>query len=175
MIALSELLKDPVYKEYFLAVPKFRTKALRKPKFRVYVQLKGETVWRGKDAETYPEAFQIIKKYLKAGTLHDGAICCKSHASNPPMRNVRLKGQYKLDSKGKKVQVTKRVVWQAKLDGNDPDYQRWCPYCRRPTAFKYFVKHHALNYLGDGMSIDPELRRCVICGSSERLIDGTHR
>lgn len=173
MITLPELLKDPHYKEFFLTVPKFHTKAVKRPSYRLYVQLKGETKWRVKEFAKYSEAFTEVKRLLKAGRLHDGAICCKSHPTPVFMRNVRIKGQYRLDSKGKRVQMTRRVPWQPTLDVLDPDYQRWCPHCRRPTAFKYFSKHHALNYLN--LDIDPELRRCVICGASERLIDGIHR
>lgn len=172
LITLPELLEDPIYKDYFLAVPKFRGK---KPKYRLYVQLKGQTQWRSRDYDKYSDAFNTLKKYLKANKVHDAAICCKSRPSLPPQRTVRLKGKYRIDSQGKRVQVTARTAWKPKVDGADSDYHIWCGYCRRPTAFRYYSKHHALMKVMRTMGqplVNPSVRRCVICGSSEELVMG---
>ena len=80
------------------------------------------------------------------------------------------------NSRGQKVQVTQRVVWQPPFDVGDTHDYLWCPYCRRYTAFEYYEAHHALNYLRKlGIVIDPSERRCHICGASERLISPVRR
>lgn len=170
MITIVELLKDPVYKQFFLSVPKINGP------FRLYLQLDNDRRWRAKDFSKYSDAFKLFKKLHQEGRVHDAAICSKKQGGQPPMRTVKVRNSYTINSRGEKVQVTRRVVWEPQLDMNDPDFHRWCPYCRRPTAFKYFAKHHALNHLvAKGITIDSEIRRCVICGSSERLIEGPKR
>jgi hypothetical protein len=50
----------------------------------------------------------------------------------------------------------------------------WCAFCRRPTVFLYFEKHHfdrvILRTLGMLASEYRTLRRCSVCGTPEREV-----
>jgi RNase P subunit RPR2 len=45
----------------------------------------------------------------------------------------------------------------------EDEEHHWCKYCRRPTVFKYYTSHKRLG------TVDPWVRRCCICGASERI------
>jgi hypothetical protein len=175
LLTIHELLKDKQYKEFFLKQPQMPTIFQRNPQltpWRVYIQRETDGPWAKKDLHTYTEAFELFRRFKP--NIHDASITCRSVAFAPPYRFVRVRGQYReVVRKGKKttVQVTKLVVWKPKLPPEEGAH-KWCTYCRRPTIFRYFSKHHAL---GD-MSISQEHLRCSICGIREdgmpRLIRG---
>ena len=163
---MSELVKDPVYKRFLQTKPKLPKVARNRggilsPPWVVYVQREVGGNWGKREFWKYSEAFKFLKKALKLG-VHDAALNCKRVAFDPPTRFVRIKGKFVVGSDGVRRQATKQVVWKPKLDGSDPDHE-WCMYCRRPTEFKYFRRHKALP------AIDPTVRRCCICGASERI------
>lgn len=166
MLTINDLLEDPHYKEYFLKVPKLpATSATSKP-WRVYLQLRGpdgKAVWGQRDFHTYPEAFAFFKRKRKAGVVLDGAIHCRRSSFGPPVRWAKIRGKFINGH-----QAMKQIDWQPQLDPNDAADYRWCPWCRRPTAFQYYTKHRALRLMV-GIGVDPSLRRCHICGASERI------
>lgn len=163
MISIHELLEDKTYKEFFLNQPRmprvYRDQGM-KP-WRLYVQLDQDGKWLKKDAPTYFEAFKLFKKYRP--DAHDATIMSRSIAFPPPHRHVRIKGKFQVNSRGQKSQVTKLIVWRPRLDGSEIPH-RWCCYCRRPTIFRWFSKHHAF---GKDMPFDPSALRCTICGVRE--------
>lgn len=166
MIQMSELVRDPVYKKYLQTKPKLPAIArsrrmMATPPWVVYVQREVAGPWGKREFWKYSEAFNFMKRALKLG-VHDAAINCKRLGFDPPTRFVRIKGKYVLGSDGVKRQATKEVPWKPRLDGSDPDHE-WCMYCRRPTEFKYYRKHKRLT------TIDTTVRRCCICGASERI------
>lgn len=170
MLTIHDLLEDSRYKEFFCKVPKLpdHLTESRLP-WRLYVQYKGDHRWRTKDFPTYQAAFKALKKLLPRA--HDAAINCKAFPHQPPLREVRIKGKYFTGADGKKQQVTKLVKWKARIPDGEYEEHHWCPYCRRPTVFQHFTRHHALsNKKTAGIPIDPTLRRCSICGTSERLV-----
>lgn len=176
MLSLPELLEDPIYKEFFCTPPRLPKRVKHPTPWRLFVQRKEDHKWASKDFPTYAAAFKAYKKLSKRGIVRDAAINCRSFSFSPPMRTVRVKGKFVIDSSGERVQVTRRIVWEPKLDVADSKDYQWCPYCRRHTAFDFYTSHHALNYLKpSGIIIDPSERRCHICGASERLINPASR
>lgn len=170
MIPLSTLLEDPDYKEFFLKVPKLPAvvySANQAPPWRLYVLLKGDKNWRRKDFPAYAPAFKHLKRLLKSGKVEDAAINCRRFTSPPPLQSIRVRGKYVVGSDGVRRQVVKRVEWKPRYTRDDFEDHTWCPYCRRPTVFRYYARHHAMADLG--IAIDPSVQRCCICGASSRI------
>ena len=168
MMTMSELLEDKAFREYMLKVPKTypvsRSEHLS-PMWVVYVQKTTDGPWRRKAFRKYKEAFKFMRKAMKLG-YHDVAINNKRLDYDPPMRFVRIKGRYIVGSDGVKRQVTKKVPWKPRLPADEEAHQ-WCRFCRRPVIFKRYSKHHAMPQFGNNISWD--VRRCCICGCSERI------
>lgn len=162
MISLRELLQDPIYKKYFVTIPKLPDAAYKcsTPPWRVLYR--DTTGWKSRNATTYKEAFLILKE----SDFLDGAITCRRLQFSPPTRRVRLKGKYYLLQDGTKQQVVRDIIWRPKLDSFESTHY-WCPYCRRPTIFSYYRKHHAMK---TQVQLDPSVLRCSICGVSERIV-----
>lgn len=168
MITIRELLRDPQYREYFTKVPQLPSHY--KPEnlpWRLLVQKKGETKWRGKRYGTYQDAFKGFKKMLPV--IDNAAINCPSLSFIPPIRNVRLKGKYKIVQGGHKKQIIKTLVWKPQITA-DMEHHDWCPHCRRPSIFRY-ASNKAKMYNGFVVPPDEPALRCMICGASERIID----
>lgn len=162
---MRDLLDDKRYKEYLLQKPKLPAVARDpslSPPWVIYVQMEADGRWRRKSFNTYREAFQFFKKLLPRA--HDLAFNNKRIPQEPPTRLVRIKGKYVMGSDGVKRQATKVVRWQPKLGPDEADHE-WCMYCRRPTLFRFYSRHHALKNGG----VDGTVRRCCICGASERI------
>lgn len=136
-LPLSHFLKDKQFKKFFSKQPTLSVNQSNgKRPWRIYVQSTEDSSWKKGDVPTYKVAFTHAKKLLSKG-VYDLTICSRSRAYWPPI----IRGQ----------------VW-----ANYPTTHLWCPFCRRPTIFWHFRKHHALpNPLID-LSIDP---RCQICGN----------
>jgi hypothetical protein len=166
MITLPELLEDPKYKAYFCRKPELPAVALMCSTPPWQVHLRYGRKWEVLYADTYVEAFKALKPLLPE--ISDGAIVCKRFQSPPPMRIVKIKGKYKTVN-GVTTQETKLVPWKPKLPMAEADHY-WCGYCRRPTVFAYFSKHHALGLQSPGVPVDSSVMRCSICGASERLV-----
>jgi hypothetical protein len=170
MMTLRELLEDKVFKEFFTTIPEVQgyMHPGRLP-WRVYVQKERGGPWRKKDFRTYREAFLFLKPRLR--DVYDATIQSRGTAFPPPAKVVkvvkRLPSGKKVpvrDEKGK--QQYRRIVWRPILPEMEEPH-RWCPYCRRPTVFGWFSKHHAFPR---GFEFDLSLQRCTICGASERLV-----
>jgi len=167
VLTIHELLEDKQYKEFFLRKPDMPAVYRQNPDctpWRVYIQREVDGPWAKKDFHSYTEAFKLFKKYRP--NIHDASITSRSVSFQPPYRMVRIKGKYReVVRKGKKelVQVTKLVVWAPKLPPEESPH-RWCTYCRRPTVFRYFSRHHAF---GRDMQISQQDLRCTICGIRE--------
>lgn len=164
MITLPELLEDPIYKAYFCRKPELPEVAYMcsTPPWQLHVRT-GRT-WLVASFDTYSLAFKALKPSLHS--VSDAAIVCKRYQSPPPYRTVRIKGKYKVIN-GIRSQETRLVQWKPKLPMAEADHY-WCGYCRRPTVFAYFRKHHALS--DNAVPIDSSVQRCTICGASERLV-----
>lgn len=175
MITLPELLKDKQFKEFFTTVPKTLVPKPGQKPWRLYVQAKADGPWAKKDYEKYADAFRRLATELKAGRIHDAAIQSRGIAFAPPTRVAKVtkggKPLIQVGANGKRQQKTVIVRWKPKLDPTDEGHI-WCPYCRRPSVFRWFKSHHALRSNGlDGL-VDPSDRRCTICGVREAFAIG---
>lgn len=170
MITMKELLQDKQFKEWMRQIPVLPATAKNQATtpWRVYIQLSPGGEWRYKDFPKYTLAWNWMIKRLDK--YHDFAIRCRRVGFDPPMQMVKVKGKYFTGKDGVKRPLIKWRVWKPKLMGDEVEHQ-WCPYCRRPTIFQHFTKHKAFP---KGHPIDSEVRRCVICGSSENIAPGWH-
>jgi hypothetical protein len=179
MLSIHDLLEDSRYKEFFCKVPALppHMKVPEAKPYRLFVRYKGEDRWRTRDFHTYKEAFLKLKSLMPR--VADAAINSKAVPARPPHRVVKIKGKYQttkagkfvLDAAGQKKQLTRIVDWKPRMPADEFQEHFWCPYCRRPTVFNYFVSHHALsNRKLGGMPLDPTIKRCCICGASERIV-----
>lgn len=148
MMNMRELLRDPLYKRYFLTAPRFPYKLASEKPWRLWVDLGidsdgGEYIsdFRKKDFATFKEAFNYIKP------------------------KIRLIGQ---DPGITDFAISSRIIGfvaprsvQATYIG---DYQ-WCIMCRRPTLFEPYDTHHALKNSLHRYFTDMPI--CMFCGSRE--------
>lgn len=167
MITIHELLQDKLYKEFFLTnpiVPAYWPTILDRMPWRVYVQRRVDGPWAKKDFHTYKQAFKFLRPWLPKA--HDATIQSRGMAYDPPFKVVRITrgGKPVLDERGK--QKLRRVIWAPTLPLGE-EIHVWCTYCRRPTVFRWFSYHHAFP---KGYKISTPYQRCVICGTSERVV-----
>lgn len=168
MITMSELLEDKVFREFMLTAPKTPKVARHEslaPMWWVYVQKTADSRWRRKGFKKYKKAYKFMKLALESG-YHDASITNRRIDFDPPKRWVRIKNKFVVGSDGVRRQAKKQVDWRPKLPPDETEHH-WCRFCRRPTVFKHYSKHHALPSFGNSLSWD--VRRCCICGGSERI------
>lgn len=169
MMTMKQLLEDKTYHNYMMTKP-FTTPHAADPsmtgQWAVYLQKIQGGPWKRKFFRKYKKALKFFFQVQEAG-CYDSALGNRRIALKPPKKVVRIKGKYVVGNDGVKRQVTKAVTWQSREDfeGN----HLWCTYCRRPTLFKYYSKHHALPQFD---RVDSSQRRCCICGATERLVRG---
>jgi hypothetical protein len=174
MITMQELLEDKKFREFMTTKPKVPVSAqhsILSPMWVVYVRLHPNQAWKRRSFERYSEAFKFMKVCL-GKSVHDLAIHNKRVAFDPPRKLVRIKGKFVTGPDGVQRQATKFIDWQPKLLGVEETHE-WCMYCRRPTVFKRYSKHPAIQKdrpasLWD-IPLDDSVRRCCICGCSERI------
>lgn len=169
MLTLHDLLEDKTYKKFFQTVPKMPDVSNRlSPPWRVYIQRDTDGPWARKEFWSYAEAYRWLKPRLS--DLHDATIQSKGIAFKPPNKIVKVSRGGKpvlIVTPNGPVQKTQLIVWKPRLEPED-GIHTWCCYCRRPTIFRWFTKHH--NFRKD--VFDPTLKRCPICGASELLVRG---
>lgn len=175
MITLSELLKDPTYKQFFLKIPQLPAHYTpTSMPWKLMVLKAGEEQWRTKRFGTYKEAFLALKKVLP--NSYDALINCPGLTWQPPIRIFKGRVKGKFDANGKPIIVTRAEVWKPQIMA-DMATHYWCPYCRRPTKFGYYNNHLSMTKarVGNrGSAVDPTLLRCAICGASEMLVNLRH-
>lgn len=176
-LTIRDLLADPAYKKYFVRVPKLPSHYTPDSlPWKLMILKRGETSWRSKRFGTYPEAFAALKKLLPK--IQDGVINSPGVNFMPPVNVMKIKGRVHESGplKGQPILVNKLWDWKPMLDG-DMETHHWCPYCRRPTVFKYYRQHQAMTKSRVGIIgtlLDPSLLRCSICGASERVVPLRH-
>ena len=166
VITLRELLSDQEYRKFFLAVPKV-PHSFEHPRWWVYIQSSSGGPWMRGAFNRYGDAFRYLRANLR--DIHDGAIHSRGFSFDPPTRYAKLMRHGQpikvMGSDGKVHHKTKLVVWKPKLYPEDEPHT-WCIYCRRPVVLRWFTKHHA----DREKLFDSSLKRCPICGCSERLL-----
>jgi hypothetical protein len=141
MVTHRELLSDSIYAKWFATPPKAQHEYLR---WRVYAQKKAGKRWQKKDFLTWEQAFKFFRRHQ--AEWYNASLTCRNEEWRPPVVKYQGKRQY-----------LKRVILM--------EAHRWCGYCRRPTMFGYFTKHHA--FPKGGIQPKPGDRRCGICGIRE--------
>jgi len=135
-ITLRELLRDPIYRKWLAKKPKIRV-VHSTPPWRLYVQKEQGGKWARVDIPGYAKAYGAVSS--KLSEYYDMALSCKPQAFRPPIVRVGKKRYYY----------------------PSPPGHRWCGYCRRPTIFKRFTKHHAHK----GRILPDYEVYCSICGA----------
>lgn len=167
MITLSELIDDPTYRKFMHRLPNLGPHT--QPPWRLYVQREMDGPWGKKDFEEYEEALNTLKRFLDRG-VHNATIQCRPTGFKPPRKIVRVTRDGRpvmIKRGGKEIPKTQLIPWRPKVS-TDQASHTWCPYCRRPTIFRWFTKHHALP-----PEFDPSVQRCTICGVSEVFVRTT--
>jgi len=155
--------------EFYAALKEMVTKNVRNPPklldpgrtWVVYGQKHTGDKWGRKRFPTYVEAFRFMKPRLK--TYHDISITSTRLQFKPPGRVVKIKRNGRplmVVINGKKQQETRFVAI------SPPPGHLWCKYCRRFSVFVWYTSHHA--FPKDMPITDPSIRRCAICGVTER-------
>jgi hypothetical protein len=134
------LLEDKVYVKWLKLTP--LQQSIAPTPWRVWAQKEPGGRWSKRDFVKYAEAFRFMVKLHKAG-FYDYALSNRVEPYRPPL--VKLKT-------GKRIRHTPHAL------GESAD-QSWCCYCRRPTIFAWFTKHHNLP-----MHALTPAKRCAICG-----------
>lgn len=166
MITMPELLEDKAYYDFIVTkprTPKAASDESMTGQWVVYFRKDNQSPWKRKAFFKYKKALKFFFQVHEAG-YYDFALANRRIRFNRPKRLARIKGKYIMDSRGERVQVTKYVPWKPKLSGDEQEHL-WCGYCRRPTIFKYFTKHHALKL----PEVDSGVTRCSVCGASSRI------
>lgn len=140
-ITLRELLRDPIYKKWFQTVPKLPAEVAHTPPWRIYIQREQFGSWARLELQGYVKAYRWTAKHLKE--YHDIVIVAKRCEFKPPVV---------------KTKEGKRVYWPV------PAGHRWCTYCRRPTVFAYFSKHHLFSGKPGYNGGIAWAKRCMVCG-----------
>lgn len=157
-ITMKELLADPVFRKWMTKKP---SPVASKVRWRLYVQREEGGPWAKKDVDSYSQGYRHLATNFKR--WHDASLTCLSTETLPPI--VRKPAMVKIKDpqtgKIKQVKGYKRVYHSlVRTTGH-----RWCGYCRRPTVFRKFSKHHALpTKLVGQLSWET---RCTICGIRE--------
>jgi hypothetical protein len=140
-IQMRELLRDPLYRRWFTQPPK----KLPGDRWRVYAQVKTDGPWSKKDFSSWREALRFFAEHHRE--WHDAALTCRNRAFRPPTVSDKLGRRRNYHAPSVTLQ-----------------HHIWCPYCRRPTRFGYFSRHHNLpNCL-------PYKLRCIVCGIAEDAV-----
>lgn len=131
--SIYELLDDPIYRRYAKTIPRLPRNLQHGQPWQVWALTRGDTWKTGKFA-TYPEAWAVLAKNVKARTIKDGAIVSRRYIHQPPVG----------------------LVWDIRYT--------WCGRCRRPSHFEHATRrtHHALRSLSV-LAVD-DTRRCIYCG-----------
>lgn len=133
-LTLSTLLKDPIYKAWFMKVPKVQVPGFQ-PNWRVLIQVEDGRWGAAKTEFTkYSDAFNWVVK--NRSKYRDLVIYSKRQEFQPPV--VKAGGR--------------RVFWPW------PRGYHWCGFCRRPTQFRRLKRHTFVSVY------DREAPRCTICG-----------
>ena len=136
---MRDLLKDPLYRAYFLKNPRFPYALACTDPWTVWVRNEskkrpGKYVWGRRDMATFRDCVQFIKPRMN--DWEDFSITSRIIAFDPP-HEVR----------------------------NAFRHNDWCKRCRRPVELRVFRKHHALS--ADIHVYFADWPVCPFCGGSD--------
>lgn len=137
-----ELMDDPIFRQWTTTKPK----APEYANWRVYAQRIEDGPWAKRDFKSWKKALKFQLKGYKR--WHDCALISRNWESKPPIV-ARKEG---------KRRVRRWYQTLLRVEGH-----HWCGFCRRPTVFRCFSKHHAFQ----GRPPLPYVVRCSVCGISQ--------
>jgi hypothetical protein len=159
-LTLRQLLADPLYKKWFLKRPTVVPTGSQTPPWFIYILEEGK--WRRAQIGSYKKALKWAAKNLQG--FDDIVISSKRQAYRPPRYRRNVEGHFEYCPKKCRLQHTETVIWESY-----PYTHQWCPYCRRPTVFDVFARHHAFTGQWDnGRCL--EKPRCTVCGASDSMV-----
>lgn len=135
---MVDLLKDPIYRKYFLKTPKFPYPIAYATPWKLWVHRESRKTpsrlaWVGYSFGTFAEAFYYAKPKWKE--WEDFSITCTVMGFVPP-KNVR----------------------------NAFELSDWCMRCRRPVEMRAVERHHALR--NDIHRYFADWPVCPFCGAN---------
>jgi len=174
LIPLGDLLEDKTFRKFFTETPPmYPHQAARSDGWRLWVRFNQTSPWRRKDVTHYQSGVDYVLPRIEDGSIHNAVLQCRGVSYKPPTRRFLVrdpktgKPMLVVDGKGN---VSKKVVEKVWAPSSEliQEYgpHDWCFYCRRPTVFAYFRKHHA--FIGTPLEpyFDGSIRRCAVCGIS---------
>lgn len=129
-------MKDSLFNAWTERVPTLKPNSATSPAWWVYLCRDGK--WKRASLKKYKKAL----KFLHKAKYEDFSIHSKRQPFNPPVVRDKTTGE--------------KSYWR-----RFPKDHIWCHYCRRPTVFATFKKHHAVPPIYC-TSYEP---RCTICGT----------
>lgn len=174
MIPIGELLEDKTFQKFFTTTPHmYPHQAARVDGWRLWVKFNANSPWRRKDVAQYQSGVNFVLSRLDDGTIYNAVLQCRGVSYKPPTRKFLIRDPKTqqpvlvVDSKGRVSKKVLEKVW-APDSGLIQEYgpHDWCFYCRRPTVFAYFRKHHAFAGTALEPYYDGSIRRCAVCGIS---------
>lgn len=161
-ITLKRLLKDPIYRKWFSTKPAQGAQG----RWRVWFKETPTSPWEEKEFPSWKKGFKFVQANIN--NFYDMALANPSHAYSPPVVI------WKRTKNPKTEIITKHRRHYVPPVAEDADRMidnhkhAWCPYCRRPTIFTYFRRHHSyytrVNFLGKPYDTNSQERICLICG-----------
>lgn len=133
----------------------------------VMVQREENGPWGRVRVETYDEGLSKLERWLDR-EIWDVALLNLRREYPPPLLGYQTKKRKKAvrNSRGELLYHTwERIDVPVRWRWPTPHGERWCPHCRRPTKFRVFRRHPAIN-------CDPMMKRidlvaeprCSVCG-----------
>lgn len=140
-LTMLDLLKEPVYRKYFLKAPRFPYPIAYPTPWKVWVNREsrkpdkaGQLVWVSVSFTTFKEAFDYCKSRMRE--WEDFSICCTVMGFVPP-------------------QIVRNTF----------ELSDWCMRCRRAVDMRAVARHHALRH--DIHRFFAEWPVCPFCGASD--------
>jgi len=147
-VSMRELLEDELFRKWMVKVPPHAL-----GRWRVYVLR--DRGWQRGEIDSYHHAYRWMASLLRREDVLDVAVNNPAFPTRQPARRTESGAVERW--------------WPLSLA--EDLRHRWCPYCRRPTVFAYFSRHHALRTT----TVDVNERRCYVCGCSQSLANKKRR
>lgn len=158
---IRDLMDDPVYRSYMRTPPVTignPSLTFGQP-WQIWVQTRDDR-WKTGRFSTYPQAFNMMARAVKAPNASDVALVSRRVFFPPP--GVWEQYKVKVRRRDGSVVIETRERWVQTFIFDDIRFE-WCPRCRRPTEFRWLHwTHHALRQQPCLTEDDPH--RCMYCG-----------
>lgn len=155
-VTTKELLGDKYYAAWFAKPPPEDNAAISSKRWVVWIEAKPGQ-WTSRRFRNWKKAQKFFRAH-QADYYDITLVDMRPH--KPPLLR-RDSGR-----RHKNGQPIYETFWWPFPAFVEPGH-KWCPYCRRPTVFRYYRNHHALVRIapsGVRLPIDHTKLRCRVCG-----------